>query len=49
MEGIVNYGMKLEVPAPMVDLRITGYRNYTIAYELLYNSVTGEFEVGNIL
>lgn len=44
-EGIVKFAMAYEVPAPMVDIRIDAYRNIEIAYELLFNSVTGEFIV----
>ena len=47
VQGIVKFGMKYEVPAPMVDIKTTAYRNFTIAYELLYNSVTGAVEVGS--
>jgi hypothetical protein len=42
-QGIVKFAMALEVPSPIVDLRIQGHRNIEIAYEALFNSVTGEF------
>lgn len=41
--GIVKFAMAYEVPAPMVDIQIDAYRNIEIAYEALFNSVTGEF------
>ena len=47
--GIVKFGMRYEVPAPIVDIRITAYRNITIGYELLYSQVTGEVEIGQLL
>lgn len=47
--GIIKFGMKFEVPAPMVDIRITANRNFTIAYELLYDSVTGLVEQGDLI
>lgn len=49
VQGIVKFIMKLEVPAPMVDIRITGHRNYTVAYELLYDAVTGQVAIGQLL
>ncbi|TFF20826.1 phage tail protein [Jiella endophytica] len=49
VQGIVKFGMKFEVPAPIVDIRITAYRNFTVAYELLYSQVSGEVEVGATL
>jgi len=48
-QGIVKFGMRYEVPAPMVDIRITAYRNITIGYELLYSQVTGEVEIGDLI
>ncbi len=47
--GIVKFGMRFEVPAPVVDIRINAFRNITIGYELLYSGVTGEVEVGQLL
>ncbi|KAG5183309.1 phage tail sheath protein [Tribonema minus] len=44
-QGIVKFAMAYEVPAPMVDIRVDAYRNIEIAYEALFNSVTGEFIV----
>ncbi|WP_170923155.1 phage tail sheath family protein [Fulvimarina manganoxydans] len=49
VQGIVKFGMRFEPPSPMVDIRISAYRNFTIGYELLYSAVSGEVEVGNIL
>lgn len=49
VQGIVKFGMRYEVPAPMVDIKVTAYRNFTIAYELLYNSITGNLEIGEQL
>lgn len=48
-QGILKFGMRYEVPAPIVDVRITAYRNITIGYELLYSAVTGEVEIGATL
>ena len=44
-EGIVKFGMQFEVPAPIYDLRIQAYRNVTVAYTALFNSVTGQFDL----
>ena len=44
--GIVKFGMRYEPPAPIYDVRITAFRNIQIAYELLYNSVTGQIDTG---
>lgn len=46
VQGILKFGMKFEPPAPAVDIRITSYRNYSVAYELLYDAVTGVIEMG---
>ena len=43
--GTVKFAMAYEVPAPATDIQITAHRNIEIAYELLFNSVTGEFIV----
>lgn len=48
VQGIVKFGMAFEVPAPIYDARITAYRNITVAYTALFNSVTGQFEVDEI-
>lgn len=45
VQGILKFGMKYEPPAPIVDLRVTAYRNHTLAYELLYNSIRGVVEI----
>lgn len=45
VQGIVKFTAKHEVPAPIVDIRTTAYRNFTIAYDILFNSVTGEVAV----
>lgn len=44
--GIVKLLMAFEVPAPMADIRITAHRNIEVGYTLLFNSVTGEVEIG---
>lgn len=49
VQGIVKFAMKYEPPAPIYDIRIAAYRNVTIAYELLYDSVAGRIDVGNLL
>lgn len=49
VQGIVKFAMKYEPPAPIYDIRIAAYRNVTIAYELLYDSVSGRVDVGNTL
>lgn len=41
-QGIVKFAFAAEVPAPMVDVRITAHRNIKVAYELLFSTVTGE-------
>lgn len=41
-QGVVKFAMAFEVPAPMVDIRITAHRNIQVAYELLFSTVTGE-------
>ncbi len=46
VQGILKFGMKFEPPAPAVDIRITAYRNFSVAYELLYDAVTGVVEIG---
>lgn len=43
--GIVKFAMAFEIPAPSTDIRITAHRNIEVAYELLFNSITGEFIV----
>lgn len=43
--GIVKFGMQFEIPAPIYDLRISAYRNVTVAYTALFNSVTGQFDL----
>jgi phage tail sheath protein FI len=40
-QGIVKLGVKFEPPAPMVDIRITSYRNIA-SYTLLLNQVAQE-------
>jgi hypothetical protein len=47
--GIVKFGMRYEVPAPIVDIRTTAYRNIQIAYELLYDSVNGTVASGALI
>lgn len=48
-QGIIKFGMRYEVPAPMVDIRTTAFRNIQIAYELLYSSVSGTVATGQLL
>jgi len=48
-EGVVKFGMRYEPPAPIYDVRISAYRNITIAYELLYDSVTGQIDTGDAI
>jgi len=47
-EGIVKFAMRYEPPAPIYDVRIKAYRNIQIAYDLLYNSVTGQVDTGSL-
>lgn len=49
VQGIVKFAMKYEPPAPIYDIRIVAYRNVTVAYELLYDSVSGRIDVGDLL
>lgn len=49
VQGIVKFAMKYEPPAPIYDIRIVAYRNVTVAYELLYDSVSGKIDVGDLL
>lgn len=49
VQGIVKFAMKYEPPAPIYDIRIAAYRNTTIAYELLYDSVSGKVDVGDLI
>lgn len=49
VQGIVKFGMAFEVPAPIYDIRITAYRNIMVAYTALFNSVTGQFEVDELV
>lgn len=44
-QGIVKLGVKFEPPAPMVDIRITSYRNIA-SYTLLLNQVAQEIGGG---
>jgi phage tail sheath protein FI len=44
-QGIVKLGVKFEPPAPMVDIRLTAYRNIA-AYTLLLNQVAQEINDG---
>lgn len=44
-QGIVKLGVKFEPPAPMVDIRITSYRNIA-SYTLLLNQVAQEISSG---
>ena len=46
-QGIVKLGVKFEPPAPMVDIRITSYRNIA-AYTLLLNQVAQEISGGSL-
>lgn len=43
--GIVKFAFAAEVPAPMVDIRITAHRNIKVAYELLFDTASGELIV----
>lgn len=45
-QGIVKLGVKFEPPAPMVDIRITAYRNIA-SYTLLLNQVAQEITSGS--
>jgi phage tail sheath protein FI len=48
-QGIVKLGVKFEPPAPMVDIRITSYRNIA-SYTLLLNQVAQEISAtGGVL
>jgi hypothetical protein len=49
VQGIVKFAMKYEPPAPIYDIRIGAYRNPLIAYELLYDSVAGTVDTGDLL
>ncbi|MCW4114736.1 phage tail sheath subtilisin-like domain-containing protein [Aurantimonas sp. MSK8Z-1] len=44
-QGIVKLGIRFEPPAPMVDIRITAYRNIA-AYTLLLDQVAQEIDAG---
>lgn len=46
-QGIVKLGVKFEPPAPMVDIRITSYRNLA-SYTLLLNQVAQEIGSGSL-
>ncbi|CAM5577362.1 hypothetical protein MAUB1S_09714 [Mycolicibacterium aubagnense] len=46
-QGIVKLGVKFEPPAPMVDIRITSYRNIA-SYTLLLNQVAQEIGSGSL-
>ncbi|MGB3044205.1 MAG: phage tail sheath subtilisin-like domain-containing protein [Xanthobacteraceae bacterium] len=46
-QGIVKLGVKFEPPAPMVDIRITSYRNIA-SYTLLLNQVAQEISSGSL-
>lgn len=46
--GIVKFAMVYEPPAPIYDIRIGAYRN-VLAYELLYDSVSGQVDTGELL
>ena len=43
--GKFRFACALEVPAPLVDILITGKRNHTVAYTLLFDSVTGRVSI----
>ncbi|MDQ0510874.1 phage tail sheath subtilisin-like domain-containing protein [Ancylobacter amanitiformis] len=45
VQGIIKLGVKFEPPAPMVDIRITAYRNIA-SYTLLLNQVAQEISSG---
>ncbi|HBQ34477.1 MAG TPA: phage tail protein, partial [Ochrobactrum anthropi] len=45
-QGIIKLGVKFEPPAPMVDIRITAYRNIA-SYTLLLNQVAQEITSGS--
>ncbi|EYD71814.1 phage tail sheath subtilisin-like domain-containing protein [Limimaricola hongkongensis] len=49
VQGIVKFAMRYEPPAPIYDIRIAAYRNPTVAYELLYDSVSGTIDTGDLL
>lgn len=44
-QGIIKLGVKFEPPAPMVDIRLTAYRNIA-SYTLLLNQVAQEISSG---
>jgi phage tail sheath protein FI len=46
-QGIVKLGVKFEPPAPMVDIRLTSYRNIA-AYTLLLDQVAQEIGSGSL-
>lgn len=46
-QGIVKLGVKFEPPAPMVDIRLTSYRNIA-SYTLLLNQVAQEISSGSL-
>ena len=45
VQGIVRFGLQYEPPAPIYDLRIQAYRNPIVAYEALFDSVSGQFVI----
>ncbi|SHE79368.1 hypothetical protein SAMN05444339_10280 [Loktanella atrilutea] len=49
VQGILKFAMRYEPPAPANDIRIAAYRNTTIAYELLYDQISGTVDTGNLI
>lgn len=49
VQGIVKFAMLYEPPAPIYDIRIGAYRNPAVAYELLYDTVSGQIDTGELL
>lgn len=47
VQGIFKLGVKFEPPAPMVDIRVTSYRNIA-SYTLLLNKVAQEISSGSL-
>lgn len=49
VQGIVKFAMRYEPPAPIYDIRIAAFRNPVLAYELLYDSVSGRIDTGDLI
>lgn len=49
VEGIVKFAIKFEPPSPMYDIRMVANRNFVVAYDLIFNRISGSVDTGETL